>query len=245
MPKSQTSALQAFVDKLTATNPLNDADRGAVLALPHTIKALRKHDFIVREDELPRHCCVLTTGFAMRHKATGDGRRQIFSIHMPGDAIDLHNSLLSKADHNLQMLSNGEAAFIPVEAVRELTMQRPTVGQAMWRETLIEAAIFREWTLNIGRRDARSRLAHLLCEFALRLEFANLGVQTSYELPMTQEELADAVALTPIHVSRTLKTLAEEGYVERTIRTVKILDWHGLAKLGDFDSGYLHLPEHA
>ena len=242
MPKFQTSALLAFVEKLHAATPLGESDRKAVLDLPHTVKPMRKHDFIVREDEVARHCCVLKSGFAIRHKATGEGRRQIFSIHMAGDAVDLHNSLLKTADHNLQMLSSGEAAFIPVEAIRELTLARPTIGHAMWRETLIESAIFREWTLNIGRRDARCRMAHMLCEFALRLEVAHLGVQSNYELPMTQEELADAVGLTSIHVSRTLKTLAEEGLVERTVRTVKILDWHGLAKLGDFHSGYLHLP---
>ena len=81
----------------------------------------------------------------------------------------------------------------------------------------------------------------MLCEFALRLEVAGLGAQTHYELPMTQEELADALAITPIHVSRTLRTLAEEGYVQRNARSVTILDWHGLVKLGDFDPVYLHL----
>jgi CRP-like cAMP-binding protein len=224
------------------TAPLSPDDKAALLALPETVRELRKHDFIIREDETPRYCCVLLAGFAIRHKASGDGGRQIFSIHMPGDAVDLHNSMVNRADHNLQMLSNGKAAFIPVEAVRALTLARPAIGQALWRETLIDSAIFREWTLNIGRRDARCRIAHLLCEFALRLETAGLGAQTHYELPMTQEELADAVALTPIHVSRTLKALAEDGYVERNVRSVKILDWHGLVKLGDFEPGYLHLP---
>ena len=238
---TQQAGLAAFVDKLDRTAGLAASDRAALLALPYTIREMRKGQFIIREDETPRYCCVLRDGFAVRHKASGDGGRQIFSIHMRGDAVDLNNSLLSRADHNLQMLSSGEAAFIPVEAVRDLTVQHPRAGQALWRETLIEGAIFREWTLNIGRRDARCRLAHLLCEFALRLEIAGLGAQTQYELPMTQEELADALAITPIHVSRTLKSLAEEGCVSRELRSVKILDWHSLVKIGDFDPGYLHL----
>ena len=236
------NGLRAFVDKLQLTSDLSPPDRAALLGLPHTARALRKGDFIIREDETPRHCCVLNAGFAIRHKASGDGGRQIFSIHLPGDGVDLHNAMLERADHNLQMLSAGEALFIPVEAVRALTTTRPLVGNALWRETLIDAAIFREWTLNIGRRDARCRMAHMMCEFALRLEVAGLGAQTHYELPMTQEELADALAITPIHVSRTLRTLAEEGYVKRNVRSVKILDWHGLVKVGDFHPGYLHLP---
>ena len=234
-------ALAEFVDKVQRTTPLAPDDRAALLAVRHSVRDLRKGDFIVREDETPRYCCVIGSGFAIRHKTSGRGGRQIFSIHMRGDAVDLDNALFSRADHNLQMLSNGSAAFIPVETVRELTLSRPQIGQALWRETLIDGAIFREWTLNIGRRDARCRMAHTLCEFALRLEVAGLGEQTQYELPMTQEELADALALTPIHISRTLKTLAEDGYVRRTIRSVQILDWHALAKVGDFDDGYLHL----
>lgn len=241
MKNPTNHALARFLDKVARSTQLAVEDTAALAGLPHTVRDLRKGDFIVREDETPRNCCVLVEGFAIRHKTSGDGGRQIFSIHMRGDAIDLHNSLFNRADHNLQMLSAGKGAFIPIEAVRELTLERPAIGQALWRETLIDAAIFREWTLNIGRRDARCRLAHLLCEFALRLEVAGLGQQQRYELPMTQEELADAVALTPIHVSRTLKTLADEGYVDRTLRSVKILDWHGLVKLGDFDPGYLHL----
>ena len=234
-------ALARFLDKVARSTALGQDDVAALAGLPHTERDLRKGDFIVREDETPRSCCVLLNGFAIRHKATGDGGRQIFSIHMRGDAVDLHNSMFKRADHNLQMLSAGTGAFIPIEAVRELTLERPAIGQALWRETLIDAAIFREWTLNIGRRDARCRMAHLLCEFALRLEIAGLGEATHYELPMTQEELADAVALTPIHVSRMLKTLADEGYVERSQRAVRIVDWHGLVKLGDFDPAYLHL----
>jgi CRP-like cAMP-binding protein len=242
MHQLPTSGLHRFLEKLEARIPLNEDDRTALLSLPQTLKSLRRHEFIVREDEIARHCCVLITGFAIRHKTAGNGGRQIFSIHMPGDAVDLQNSLLSRADHNLEMLSAGTASFIPVEAIRDLTLRRPALGQAMWYETLVDSAIFREWTLNVGRRDARSRMSHMLCEFALRLEVAGLGAATDYELPMTQEELADALALTPIHVSRTLKALAEEGLVERTHRSVKILDWHALTKLGDFDRGYLHLP---
>lgn len=243
--KQNRNGLETLADRLQSTTGLSPSDRAALLALPYAARSMRKGDFIIREDETPRHCCVLSSGFAIRHKASGNGGRQIFSIHMAGDAVDLHNSLLERADHNLQMLSPGEAVFVPVEAIREMTLERPTIGQALWRETLIDAAIFREWTLNIGRRDARSRMAHMLCEFALRLEVAGLGAQTDYELPMTQEELADALAITPIHVSRTLRTLAEEGYVSRNARAVKILDWHGLVKVGDFDPRYLHLPQAA
>jgi CRP-like cAMP-binding protein len=197
----------------------------------------------VRDGERPIHSCLLLDGFAYRHKVTGEGGRQIMSIHMRGDVVDLQNSLLRTSDHNVQALTNIEVAFIPVEAVQELAFARPVVGKAMWYETLVDASIFREWTLNVGRRSATARTAHLLCEFAMRLEVAGLGEQSAYELPMTQEQLADALGLTSVHVNRTLKGLESDGLIERTKRTVKIGNWKNLTKVGDFDSNYLHLED--
>jgi CRP-like cAMP-binding protein len=139
------------------------------------------------------------------------------------------------------MLTPGDLALIPVNAIRDIAFSRPGVGMAMWYETLVEGSIFREWVLNIGRRDARTRIAHLLCEFALRLEVAELGNPANYELPITQEQLADAVALTSVHVNRTLMKLEAEGLIMRTRRMISIIDWKELVKVADFEPRYLHL----
>lgn len=230
-----------MLDKLQLWVQLGEAERNAIRALPHTIRRLRASEFLVRDEEKPRNSSLLLSGFAYRHKIAGNGGRQIFSIHMAGDIIDLHNSILRRADHNVQALTDLEVALIPVEAIQEIAVAYPTVGKAMWYETLVDGAIFREWTLNIGRRDARTRTAHMLCEFALRLEVAGLGSKNQYELPMTQEQLADALALTNVHINRTLKGLAQDGVITRSRRAVTIIDFDRLATLGDFDSKYLHL----
>ena len=230
-----------MVSKLRQSRFLNDEDEAAILALPFRVIKLRPQEFIVREGDRPQNCCLMLSGFAFRHKVAGSGGRQIFSIHMKGDLADLQNSLLGLADHNLQAMTHVEAALVPIEAIQELAFARPSVGRAMWYETLVDASIFREWTLNVGRRDARVRTAHMLCEFALRLETAGLGERCNYELPMTQEQLADALALTSVHVNRMLMTLAEERYITRTQRSVRVEDWSGLQMVGDFDPSYLHL----
>ena len=198
----------------------------------------------MREGDKPQNSCLMLSGFSFRHKVAGNGGRQIFSIHMKGDLADLQNSLLGTADHNLQALTHVEVALIPVEAVQEIAFSRPAIGRAMWYETLVDASIFREWTLNVGRRDARTRAAHMLCEFALRLETAGLGERCNYELPMTQEQLADALGLTSVHTNRTLMGLGVDGLISRRNRTVRIEDWSGLAAVGDFDPAYLHLAAH-
>lgn len=238
---STTSALAPMLKKLQLWLPLSERDQQAVLALPHTLRSMRAHEFIVREDDKPTHCALLLSGYVFRHKVAGSGGRQIFSLHMKGDIVDLHNAILRRSDHNIQAMTAVEIANIPVQAIRDIVADYPQVGQAMWYETLVDAAIFREWTLNIGRRDARTRTAHLLCEFAIRLKVAGLGERSHYELPMTQEQLSDALALSVVHINRTLKALAAEGLIERSKRTLRILDFNQLARIGDFDSRYLHL----
>ncbi len=235
-----SATLLPMFEKLQMWMPLDVGDKAAVLALPHKVQKLGPAQYIVRDGERPIHSCLLLSGFAYRHKITGDGGRQIMSIHMKGDVVDLQNSLLRRSDHNVQALTSIEVALIPVEAVQDLAFTRPAVGKAMWYETLVDASIFREWTLNVGRRIAIKRTAHLLCEFALRLEAAGLGEQCDYQLPMTQDQLADALGLTSVHVNRTLKALEKDGLIERSKRSVKIENWERLAAVGDFDSNYLH-----
>ena len=201
MSTTPPETLLPMFRKLSLWMRLDDEDKRAVLSLPHTVKRVGAQQYIVRDGEKPIHSCLLLGGFAYRHKVTGEGGRQIMSIHMKGDVVDLQNSLLRRSDHNVQALTNIEVAFIPVEAVQALAFNRPQVGKAMWYETLVDASIFREWTLNVGRRSATARTAHMLCEFAMRLEMAGLGEQCAYELPMTQEQLADALGLTPVHVN--------------------------------------------
>jgi CRP-like cAMP-binding protein len=223
---------------------LSFEDRAALIALPHTIKNLHANDHVVREFDRPTQSCVMLSGYSVRHKIVAGGKRQIVAIHMKGEIVDLQNSYLGQADHAVQMLTAGKVAMIPVEEIDRIAFERPEIGRAMWIDTLVDGSIFREWISNIGRRDARTRLAHLLCEFSLRLEVAGLGQQTDYELPMTQEQLGDATGLTPVHINRTLQALEADGLIERaTPRSIYIGDWRKLADVGDFNSAYLHMPE--
>ncbi len=240
---AEHSTLEPMLRKLAFWHPLQKSDEEALLALPHRVKTLDPHHYIVREREKATHSCLMLSGYSVRHKIVVGGARQIVAIHMKGDMVDLQNSMLGTADHSVQMLTKGEIALIPREAIQQLALEKPRIGMAMWKDTLVDGSIFREWIANVGRRDAPTRLSHLLCEFALRLKVAGLGEQTNYELPMTQEQLADALGLTSVHVNRTLQALERESLISRTNRAVTIGDWQKLADAGDFDPTYLHLPE--
>jgi CRP-like cAMP-binding protein len=143
----------------------------------------------------------------------------------------------------VQALTRATAAFIPREEIQRIAFEFPRIGMAMWYDTLVDASVFREWIANVARRAAGPRLAHLLCEFGLRLEAIGLGDRTSFELPMTQEQLADATGLTPVHVNRTLMDLEGRGLIARTKKFVAVGDWRGLEDEAGFDDTYLHIRD--
>jgi CRP-like cAMP-binding protein len=183
---------------------------------------------------------MLVTGYACRHKVAANGGRQIVSFHLAGDILDLQHLLLAVADHNVQTITDATIAWIPKVALKRAADGSARIADALWRDTLIDASIFREWVLNVGRRDARSRTAHMLCEFAARREAAGLGSPEDFELPMTQEQIADATGLTAVHVNRMLRALEEDGAITRDRRRIRIVDWQRMRRIADFDPVYLH-----
>ena len=229
--------------RLRRAAPLTDAEVGALESLPFTRKMVEPNAYLVREGERPFGCAVLVRGFAFRQKLVSDGARQIVSIGIPGEAIDLQNLYLTCSDHNAQALTRAELAIVPHQALRALVRQYPGIAEVVAKTLLIEGSIFREWIVNIGQRDARTRLAHLLCEFAVRLEDAGLATDGRYELPMTQEQLGDATGMTSVHVNRSLRALEKDGLIQRTGRSVTFPDTEALWKAGDFSALYLHRPD--
>ena len=242
----KSDPLAMLARKLGTRSKLNQADEAAILALPYVHRTHDAADYLVREGApLRKHCAFVVSGYAFRQKLTANGARQIVSLHMAGDLLDIQHLFLKKADHNVQALTRLETAEVDRQALQALALERPAVARAMWIDTLVDASIFREWVINVGRRDARSRIAHLLCEFATRMDAAGLGDRETYELPMTQEQIGDATGLTSVHVNRTLKSLAEAGLLHRDRRYLRFDDWSKMRETADFSALYLHLDQTA
>ena len=220
--------------------PFSPKDSSVLLNLPFTRKSFKREGYLVREGQEANECSLLLSGFAFRQKLIRNGSRQIISIHIPTEFVDLQNGVLGMADHSVQALNPCEVAAIPRRALMEVQDSHPAIRMAMWTETLIDSSIFREWVVNVGRRDSRARIAHLLCEMAIRLEKLGDGIDGNFEFPLTQEQLADCTGLTPVHTNRTLQALRKEGLIQLNGRSLKVLDWQGLRDVGDFDELYLH-----
>lgn len=230
----------AMVRKLQRLRPLSQVDEAAIRALPVRVQSVRANTYLVREGDRVSECCILLDGYACRHKATSGGGRQIVSFHLAGDILDLQHIHLPRADHNVSTIADSVIAWVPVADLKRIALDHPQVTEALWQDTLICASVFREWVLNVGRRDAKSRVAHMLCEFAARRQAAGLGSPERFELPMTQEHIADATGLTSIHVNRMLRALSDEGVIARARREVRIADWPRMQQVADFHPEYLH-----
>ena len=241
------SSLEATLDGMAAKfvkrAPLNDAEQAALRNLPFRVRTCEAGIYLVREGAPTSECALILNGFAFRHKLTIEGDRQIVSLHMDGDFVDLPGALLKISDHNVQTLTRCEVAMIPASAIIKLIKDYPAIGQALWVDTLVDGSIHREWVTNIGRRQAKERLAHLFCEIGRRLEVVGLAEPGGYELPMTQEQLADATGLTAVHVNRTIKLLESDGLIQRDRRYLRVPDWEALRTMAGFNEIYLHLDQ--
>jgi CRP-like cAMP-binding protein len=231
---------QALIRKLRAGTNIDEADVEAIKTLPIRIADVRAGSALAHEGDRPEHCCLVIDGFAVRSKTTDAGKRQILSVHIPGDIPDLQSLHLNVMDHDLKTLSGCSVGFIPHEPLRTLIRARPMVAEALWRDTLVDAAIFREWIVNVGRRSANQRLAHFLLEMRRRLEVVGLASNGHFQLPMTQLDLADALGLTPVHINRVIQSLRRGNLLELRKYAFTLGDADDLMKLGQFDDRYLH-----
>lgn len=228
-------------NKLCRFTDLCDADRDAVDSLcSHQITVEAKRN-LIREGERPNDVYLLLEGWGYRYKLLPDGGRHILAYLIPGDLCDIHIFILKKMDHTLGLLSPARVAVISQEKILEVMDKHPRVERALWWATLVDEAVLREWLVNIGTRDAYTRLAHLFCELWLRMRAVGLADEGSFSMPLTQEELGDTMGLTAVHVNRTLQRMRAKGLISLEKKTLTIHDPRKLMEQAEFSPNYLHL----
>jgi CRP-like cAMP-binding protein len=230
-----------LIRKLESVFPLTDDERQALETLPMQVAVLKDHQDIVREGDRPSRSCLILSGFACVYKMTVQGKRQIVSFAIAGDIPDLQSLHLEVLDTSVSTISPCRVGFIQHEVLRDICERYPRLGAAFWREALIDAAIFREWVMNVGQREGVSRMAHVLCELVVRLRAVDLVEDHVCDLPITQIEFADALGFSPVHVNRVLQQMRAEGLIETQGTRLRIPDWDKLKEVGEFDPTYLHL----
>ncbi|MNH55845.1 Nitrogen fixation regulation protein FixK [compost metagenome] len=231
----------ALIEKLSRRDTVSPVE---IAALAEVLDPPRKVDAnvdIVLEHSITDHSILLLEGFTARYSTLSDGRRQITEINVAGDFVDLHSLLMKQMDHGVVTLSPCVIAHAPHARLRRLTEQHGHLTRLLWLDTIIDAAIHRQWLVAMGRRSGLGHLSHLVCELFTRLSAVGLNDGQSFDMPLTQTVLGDALGLSTVHVNRLIAELRREGLVRWTNPRVDILDWPRLAQIAEFDPTYLRL----
>lgn len=235
--------MDALLSRLKHYAEITDGEMLTLSGLPTTVLHRAAGQTLVTIGEALQNVFVIEDGWAMRHRMLSDGRRQILNFMLPGDCFDLQAVVRAKADHSVTTIT--PVRLRAVSAGQFLAALRADAGlaSAFWWTAVQEESILREQIVRIGRRSARERVAHLILELHRRLMRAGVADQHSVVLPLTREVMADALGLSPVHVSRTLSALRARKLITTDGRTIGLLDPIGLARLAQFSDAYLHLDE--
>jgi CRP-like cAMP-binding protein len=227
--------------KLRARDEVTPEEEDAVRSAVSEYRDYRADLTIIRRGEVVNHSTLLLDGLMCRYKDMRDGQRQITELHVAGDFADLHSFTLKRLDHSVKTMTPCKVAIVPHENLRAISQDFPHLTRLFWFSTNLDGAIHREWEVSLGRRRALVRVAHLFCELQVRLGIVGLADETGYDLDVTQEELAECLGLTSVHINRTLKELRDLRLVEFRNKRVAIGDLKGLRALAEFDPEYLYL----
>lgn len=227
--------LSAYVDLSAGEKTLINT------AVGKTVRVAAAHADIVREGDAPRTVKVVLEGWATRYKQLPDGRRQILALMIPGDMCDANAFVHRHMDHSIGALTPVRYAEVSQGDFETLLSDSPRIAKALWWSELVTVSIQREWTTNIGQRQAYERIAHLLCETFVRLQTIGLANSDNCEFPLTQTDIADATGLTPVHVNRMVQALRQDGLIELRDKRLHLRNPARLRQLAMFNPAYLHL----
>jgi len=239
--KGRGTAAHHVIRRLDALRPLPEASVGYLERLvAERIRHAGANADLVREGDRVESVRMVLSGWLCRHKTLADGRRQIVNFILPGETCDARVYLRAFADHTITTMTPVIYAEVDRDDYEALLASDASVAEALWCEMLVNMAIQREWAVNLGRRDALERVAHLLCELLERLRSVGLAEADSCDFPVTQMELADATGLSAVHVNRTLQELRGSGLISLSGRTLTVSDLGALRHAAFFTANYLY-----
>lgn len=223
-----------------AREALSEEEREVIERSISSVRTLPARQQVVHRGELVNTSILLLEGFMCRYLDDREGYRQLVSMHVPGDFVDLHGFPMKRLDHDIATLGPCTVAYVEHGALAEILEQHPRLTRWLWFSTLLDAAVHREWIFRMGRLGAEGRVAHFFCELNARLEMVELAHDGRFLLPATQADVAEACGITGVHVNRVLRLMRERRLLLFRSGEVQITDIVGLTALAEFDPLYLY-----
>ena len=231
---------ERLIKTLTLRDDLSAEDAAHVRNIPFRTVSYGKGAEIIAQDTEVSESCLVLSGWAGRAVYIENGKRQITALHIAGDFVDLHGFTLKYMDHSVISLTPVTVAFARHDDLKKLTHVSPHITRLFWMLTTIDGAVHRMTIASLGRRPALERLAHLICELDCRLTAVGLARDHAFELPLIQEELADILGLSGVHMNRTIQDLRKVGLVNWQGSKIIVPDAGKLADFSGFDARYLN-----
>jgi len=228
-----------FLQRLSHAAHLVDSDNLVLENLCRLPREVAAKKYISRDGDEMVSFPVLLSGWAARYQILRNGSRQITRLLLPGDAFYFDSSPDAVAIEEVITLSRCEIVNIAHAEMSRVINRVPTISVAMRNYGCMENAILASWIVNCGRRDALERMAHLICEVHYRLSLIGEVEQDQFFFPLTQDDLADVLGLTPVHINRKLQQLRQEGLITLQSKQMKIIELRELQQIAGFDSAYL------
>jgi CRP-like cAMP-binding protein len=229
----------AFLLRLMHAADLGNEEIAAVEELCRQPREIAAKKYLSRDGDEMVSFPVVMSGWAARYQILRNGARQITRLLLPGDAFYFDCSPNGIAIEEVITLSNCRIVNILHSDMRRLIDRYPAIGEAMRAYGCMENAVLASWVVNVGRRDALERMAHLICESHYRLSLIDPAQGQQMSFPLTQDDLADVLGLTPVHINRKLQQLRQEGLITLRSKQLTILDLRTLQQVAGFDSAYL------
>ena len=235
-----SKALAILIRKLREHSRLTAEDIAAINALGHTVRELKSNEDLIRQGDDPDVSAVVVSGMVARYHLLQDGARQYLSFHMTGDMPDSQALFIDRMDHAVCAIGPAVIASIPHKELFAAFDRRPSLGFAIWRETLIDAAIFREAIPNKRARPMPARMAHLFCELFYRARASGLTTGDTFAAPISLVQLGETLGMSIASVNRTLQELRASRTMDFQRGLLQVNDWDGLVELAEFNPDYLH-----
>ena len=236
------NATDILIRKLKEHTRLSSEDVAALQTLSHSPRELAAGEDIVLQGDKPKIAVLVVKGMVGRYHTRPAGNRQYISFHISGDMPDSQSLFLDQMDHSVCAVGPGSViSMFPHHEILRMFETRPSAGYAFWRETLVDAAIFREAITNNSSRPVSARIAHFMCEQFYRARAAGLGTENSCRLPLSQMQLGETLGISVVTANRALQALRRTGAMEFRDSSLIVKNWEKLTALGEFDPRYLHL----
>lgn len=228
-----------FIARLTHAADLTPIEIAKVEELCGPVSLVGAKRYVASGGEHARSLPVLMSGWAAHFQILRDGARQITRVLLPGDVFHLDTPASYAASEETVTLTRCTITHLRLSEFAHATAAHPAIGEAMRSYAAMQNAILANWVVNVGRRDALQRIANLICELQCRMALVEQGIKHYFCFPLTQDDLADALGLTPVHVNRKLQQLRQDGLITLHARQLTILDPPRLREIAGFNDRYL------